>query len=653
MYLLEHAYLIVLLPLLAGALILFFGKYLPMEGSWLGLMAIFYGLIHSILLVVGIYTGQVVLPVEGVGGNFYELSFDWFTAGYFNLSAGVMIDGMAAMMLLVVTLVSFLVQVYSLGYQHGKPRFGRYYAYLSLFTFSMLVLVIANNFLQFFIGWELVGLCSYLLIGFEFERPAAAYANRKAFITTKVGDLGFYLALFAIFTVTGTYNFSIIQAEHMTSFSPHMATAVALGLFWAACGKSAQVPLHVWLPDAMEGPTPVSALIHAATMVAAGVYLVARAHFLFDLSPVALNVVAWTGCLTALIAASTALVANDIKKVLAYSTISQLGYMMLSMGVGNVQAGMFHLTTHAFFKALLFLGAGSVIHAVHTNDIWQMGGLSKKMPVTFMTFACATLAIIGFPMFSGFFSKEEILGAVYAGHHDAIFVIAILTAFMTSFYMCRLFFLTFLGDPRDPHLFAHAHESGPSMTIPLSILAVLSTLAGFFFTYVWSFSRWVPALEEAAHHDMVVPVASLSAMLLGAGLAWAMYRIGSPDPAKLVERWKGVHAFLGRRVADEIYLWLIGKIYHPLSRVLARFDYEVLDQFIVDGFGWTARKISLGKKWFDDKVVDGFLVNGVGRMVQVLGTGLPLLQNGYVQFYLLLLAAGMGLIIFWAVKSFS
>jgi NADH-quinone oxidoreductase subunit L len=654
--LLENAYWIPLLPLLAGALIIFFGRFLPLQGAWLGILAMAYGLVHSALLVKGIFAGDLTLPYEGLTGRFFETSATWFSTGLFRMEVGLLIDGMTVVMLLVVTLVSFLVQVYSLGYQHGKPRFGRYYAYLSLFTFSMLLLVLANNYLQFFIGWEIMGLCSYLLIGFEFERPAAAYASRKAFITTRVGDLGLTLGLLLIFSTVGTFNFAMIHREHVVTglLSPAVAGAIALLLFCGACGKSAQVPLHVWLPDAMEGPTPVSALIHAATMVAAGVYLVARSHFIFALSGVALATVAWVGCLTALIAASSALVANDIKKVLAYSTISQLGFMMLALGVGDVRAGIFHLTTHAFFKALLFLGAGSVIHAVHTNDIWQMGGLSRKMPLTFMTMACGTLAIIGFPFTSGFFSKEEILGAVHGSHQPVLFALAAFTAFLTAFYMCRLLFVVFLGDPKDPHKFSHAHESEASMTLPLGILAVFSLAAGFFLTYegLWPFDRWVPG-EKAHHEGYTVLLVSLSVFGAGSVLAWSMYLRGAPDPARMAARWSGVYACLGRRYLDEFYLWIIGRVYHPVSRALSRFDYDVLDQFIVDGFGWAATQISRLKRWFDDVVLDGVLVNGVGRVTGLLGSGLRLVQTGFAQFYLLVIASGLSLMVAWAVGVFG
>ena len=320
---LEHAYLIPLLPLAASLLILFFGKRLPLEGAFLGILAAGWGLVQSLGILISIYAHPHLLNNLGASGPFFEKSWDWFSVGFTRLEVGVLIDGMSAMMLVVVTLVSFLVQVYSVGYQHGKERFGRFFAYISFFTAAMLILVVSNNLFQFFMGWELMGLCSYLLIGFEFERPAAAQAGRKAFITTRIGDLGFYLGLLLLFTTTGSLNFNIIGSEHIGTLTP-VATVIALLLLCGTIGKSAQLPLHVWLPDAMEGPTPVSALIHAATMVAAGVFLLARFHFVFALSEVALTVTAWVGGITALGAALSALTATDIKKVLAYSTISQL-----------------------------------------------------------------------------------------------------------------------------------------------------------------------------------------------------------------------------------------------------------------------------------------------------------------------------------------
>ena len=656
---LTHAYLIPLLPLAASLAILFFGKRLPLGGAWIGILAAGWGVIQSFGILGTVYAHPDVLNQVGVSGRFFESALDWFTIGNVRVEMGVMIDGMAAMMLVVVTVVSLLVQIYSLGYQHGKPRFSRYYAYLSFFTSAMLILVVANNLLQFFMGWELMGLSSYLLIGFEFERPAAAYASRKAFITTRVGDVGFYLGLLLLFTTLGTLNFGIIGNEYHAHISPALATVIALLLFAGAVGKSAQVPLHVWLPDAMEGPTPVSALIHAATMVAAGVFLLGRFHFLFALSPTAQTVVAWTGGITALGAALSALTATDIKKVLAYSTISQLGFMVLAMGVGDPQAGMFHLTTHAFFKALLFLGAGSVIHAVHTNEMPLMGGLAKKLPVTAITMFCAWLAIIGFPYVgSGFYSKEAILSAIYESHHPALFLVAGFSAFLTTFYMTRLMLLTFWGTPRDGDRFGHAHESGPTMAIPLVVLAIFSIGAGFLLEYVFPFHKWVafevaaPVVEAQGGH-LAALVTSLVGLPLGLGLAVAMYVFKSPDPAWAAARFPALYQLVTVRYFDKVYLVLAEWFCFKPARFFAAFDFNVIDQFIVDGVGRIGRLLSLAQRWIDDNVVDGVLVNGFGWVSLRVGAGLRSLQTGSVQNYLLAAALGVGALVLWATGVFG
>jgi NADH-quinone oxidoreductase subunit L len=661
-YLLDHAYLIALFPLAASALILLFGRHEKMLGPVLGIPAVLYGLVHSVLLLFGLLSGRVVLPHEhGPSGAFFQQAIEWFSTGFFRFELGVMIDGMSAMLLVVVTLVSTLVQTYSLGYMHDAPRFSRFYGYLNLFTGGMLILTLANNFLQFFIGWEIMGLCSYLLIGFEFEREAAAYAGRKAFLTTRVGDLGMTLGLLLLFTSLNTFNFVQLfeRKDELLKMAPWIVTAIPVLLFCGSMGKSAQIPLHVWLPDAMEGPTPVSALIHAATMVAAGVYLVGRFFFVFEMSPVALDVVGWVGGVTALVAALSALVADDIKKVLAYSTISQLGFMFAAMGAGHSpQAGMFHLTTHAFFKALMFLGAGSVIHALHTNDLWKMGGLSKKLPATFLTFAAGWLAIIGTPLFSGFYSKEAILHAVHAQHNAPLFWILAFTAFLTTFYMTRLFILAFLGDSRDKEKFHHAHESGVSMVGPLVLLAVLSVVAGLGFHYQDNWGRLVPAAHAAAEHagggeGNFVLYVSLSVWLSGLVLAFATYSFKVIDSDALAKRFPGVYAFLGRRYLDEAYVAAINAVYHPLCRAAAWFDYNVMDQKLVDGFGWAGQKLSRFQSWLDDTFVDGFLVNGFGRLSQGFGAGVRRLQSGFAQFYLLAVAAGVSFLILWAANVFK
>jgi len=411
--------------------------------------------------------------------------FTWIQAGAFNANFGFMLDHLSGLMILIVTGVGFLIHVYSIGYMHDDPGFYRYFAYLNLFMFSMLTLVLANNYLLMFVGWEGVGLCSYLLIGFWFSRKSAADAGKKAFIVNRIGDFGFILATLLIFTTFDSVDFqtvfrnaansALFQVETLGTIG--VVTTVCLLMFLGATGKSAQIPLYVWLPDAMEGPTPVSALIHAATMVTAGVYMVARSHALFDLAPGALLVVAFTGAFTAIFAASIGLVQTDIKKVLAYSTISQLGYMFLACGVGAYAAGVFHLMTHAFFKALLFLGAGSVIHGMSgIQDLRKMGGLRHHMPWTFRTFFIGTLAIAGIPGLAGFFSKDAILAAAYHGpdYGPILWTIGVVSAGFTSFYMFRLLILTFMGTPRYTHHDVHhVHESPGSMLVPLVVLAFL------------------------------------------------------------------------------------------------------------------------------------------------------------------------------------
>jgi len=478
-FLMTHIWIICLLALFAGVFTFFFGKRTPGNGAFvtIGAMAVCFAMSVAVFLNVFFHPETALTS-----------TFTWFTAAGAEIKAGFIVDPLTAVMLVVVTLVSLLVQIYSTEYMHGDKGYSRYFSYLSTFTFAMLMLIITNNFFIMYIAWELVGLCSYLLIGFWFEKQSACNASKKAFITTKLGDIGFLLGLLLLYAKTKTFIFADlyegVRAGLESGFISPLYLAVALiCLFMGAVGKSAQFPLHVWLPDAMEGPTPVSALIHAATMVAAGVYLVGRAFPLFVLSKAAILFVAYTGAFTAIFAASIALVQTDIKKVLAYSTISQLGYMILGLGVGGYVSGLFHLMTHAFFKALLFLGSGSVIHALHNQDITNMGGLMKTMRITAITFLLGCLSIAGIPPFAGFFSKDAILAQVFelayaSPQHGLLFIMAITAAFMTAFYMFRLFFLTFTGELRDKH--AHPHECGFAITGPLMVLAVLAVIAGFF-----------------------------------------------------------------------------------------------------------------------------------------------------------------------------
>jgi NADH-quinone oxidoreductase subunit L len=470
--LIRYAYIIPLLPLASFFINIAVGKRLPRKGDWLSLATILAGLVMSI----GIF-----LEVFGAyDPNFkYHVVTPWLAVGdRFTLNVGVLVDNITAVMLLVVTGVSTLVHLFSIGYMHGDPRYNRFFAYLSIFSFSMLGLVLSESFFFIYVFWELVGLSSYLLIGFWFEKKSAADACKKAFIANRVGDFGFLIGTLIIFATCGVLGYDqVFESIGAGKLSGTLLTIAGIGIFCGAIGKSAQFPLHVWLPDAMEGPTPVSALIHAATMVAAGVYLVGRVYPIF--TPDAFLFIAYIGFITLFIAATIALTQNDIKKVLAYSTISQLGFMIMGLGVGGFTAGLAHLTTHAAFKACLFLGSGSIIHAVHSQDLREMGALRKKMPITFVTFLIATLAIAGVPGFSGFFSKDMILAAALEfgmrnPQHYILFFGALFTAGMTAFYMFRLVIMAFFGKPKDHHKYDHAHESPPNMWVPLVVLAILS-----------------------------------------------------------------------------------------------------------------------------------------------------------------------------------
>jgi NADH-quinone oxidoreductase subunit L len=640
----DYAYLIPLFPLAGAILIFFFGRWLPWKGSLLGVAAVFASMVMSISLFHQYLNGTLKVP--------FELSWSWFAAGIYPFEVGVLLDGPSLILLLVVTVVSFLVQFYSLGYMRDSPRFKRFFSYLSFFTFSMLGLVVANNYLQFFVCWEVVGLCSYLLIGFEFERDAAAGAGNKAFLTTKLGDLGFYAGLLLIFAVMGTFNFGQITTHLQDgSVSPRLAMIIGLLIFCGTIGKSAQFPLHVWLPDAMEGPTPVSALIHAATMVAAGVYLLARAYPFFMLAPEGLEIVAWVGGITAVFAATIALTSDDIKKILAYSTISQLGYMVMALGVSGYGAGLFHLTTHAAFKALLFLAAGSVIHAVHTNDIWKMGSLSKQMVTTTITFFIGAAALAGVPGLAGFYSKEMILGAAYGTQHHALFALGCLGAFMTALYMMRACSLVFLGEPRDRERFTHAHESPWTMTIPLMILAALSVVAGKLLLHNGLINRLMemPGISETRESGIAAVIATSSA-LLGIILGYGIYLARWIEPKTLAAVFRPAYVlFRNKWFIDEIYWALFVRPIMRLADKIASFDYDVLDQIGVDGFGAATEWFSKLDGWIDDTFVDGF-VDGTGRFVSRMGAMARTIQTGLVQNYLLIITAGfVFLAIFWKI----
>src|SRR2546422_1268345 len=462
-------WLIPAFPLVGTLLNIFFGGVIGRRAHWIAVPALAGSFLASCVLFANVVPGETLTTTL----------FAWIVAGDFETSVVAYIDPLTAVMLLVVTGVGALIHLYSVGYMHDDPGYPRYFAYLNLFVFSMTMLVLAGNFLLLYVFWEAVGLCSYLLIGFWYTRPAAAQAGKKAFIVNRVGDFGFGLGIIWLWSAVGTLDYADVF-KAAAELHPGTATGIALLLFMGACGKSAQLPLHTWLPDAMEGPTPVSAVIHAATMVTAGVYMVARSRVLFERSPVALEVVAWVGVATALFAATIGLVQTDIKRVLAYSTVSQLGYMFAAVGLGAYAAGIFHLVRHAFFKALLFLGAGSVIHGLGgEQDLRKMGGLAPRMLVTTVTVFVGAWGLAGLPPFAGFFSKDEILAATFHEGHIALWLILLLGALLTAFYTGRLFLLAFVGAPRMSREQAHhVHESPTIMTLPLAVLALLTVVAG-------------------------------------------------------------------------------------------------------------------------------------------------------------------------------
>jgi NADH-quinone oxidoreductase subunit L len=596
----QYSWLIPVMPALAYAVIIFFtrrSKTLSAAISILTMAACF-------CLSVGVF---FEITQRDPSQPLPNLTWTWLSIPPWDAHVGVLIDHLSVNMLLIVTLISLLVQIYSLGYMNDDERFSTYYSYLSLFTASMLVLVVSNNYLQIFIGWELVGLCSYLLIGFWYFKPEAANACKKAFVVNRIGDMGFLMGVITIGMMFQTFDFAKVQellSQELakgTFQGNHYIAGIAILLFCGAVGKSAQFPLHVWLPDAMEGPTPVSALIHAATMVAAGVYMVARTYNIFSADPWSMTVVAWVGGFTAIFAASIALAQDDIKRILAYSTLSQLGYMIMSLGAGGYTSGMFHLTTHACFKALLFLGAGSVIHGVHNQDIWKMGGLWEKMRITATTFLIATLAISGIPPFAGFFSKDAILDAVHESTvpgHEILYCAGVFTAFLTAFYMFRLFFVVFLGEPRDHHAYDHAHESPLTMTGPLMFLAFLSICVGWLnwpgLDYYSKFVFFGPGSPEGASSFIQLLAQSwlsLLVALIGIGLSAAFYFFKAFSAEKVAQQFQPVYLLLKNKYyIDEIYGWFVDKIVFGIATIFQWFDEVVVDDGMVDGTGWVTRK---------------------------------------------------------------
>jgi NADH-quinone oxidoreductase subunit L len=611
----ENAWLIPLFPLLSFLILLLVGKRLKEASAYVGMLATFLSLVFSILVLFARFHSPN-----------YLAKANWLTIGDLHLTAGFEVNQLNALMLFIVSLVSFLVHTYSKGYMHGDARFPVFFAYLGLFTFAMLGLVISPNLLQTYVFWELVGLGSFLLIGFYFYKEEAKAAAKKAFIMTRIGDVGLFIGMILLFWQTKSFEYSVIfKAVANGQVSHSMITLTAILIFIGAVGKSGQFPLHTWLPDAMEGPTPVSALIHAATMVAAGVYLVAALYPLFLASSAAMMTVAVIGGFTAIFAATIGIVQTDIKRVLAYSTVSQLGYMMLALGSGSYVAGVFHLFTHASFKALLFLAAGSVIHAVGGNqDIEKMGGLWKKLRLTGPLFLIGTLAISGVPLLSGYFSKDEILAAAWNGGHPVLFLLALIAAFFTAFYMFRLFFMVFTGKGRSEDV-DHAHESPGSMTFPMIVLGFFAIFAGYVNTpWFGSFlGDWLtkgnPVLETSHEGEPVwIMLAATVVSLLGIYLAWLIY---------------------GKRSLSRDWISGKGSTLHTIL-----YNKYYVDEFYQFTFMSWAKGIGYIARFIDRFIVEG-LVALVVAIVQGLGRAGSKLQSGQIQTYGAMAFVGLAVLV--------
>lgn len=623
-------WLVPLLPLIGFLAIGLSGKQL--SKSFVGILG------SGVILAAFILSFGIFFELKGQEQKSVIIDlFSWISAGKLSIPFSFLIDPLSSLFLLIITGIGFLIHLYSIGYMHDDEGFARFFAYLNLFIFFMLLLVLGSNYLIMFVGWEGVGLCSYLLIGFWFKNTAYNNAAKKAFIMNRIGDLGFLLGIILIYITFGSVSYQdvFVQAATMSSGSTALTT-ITLLLFVGAMGKSAQLPLYTWLPDAMAGPTPVSALIHAATMVTAGIYMIARSNILYTLAPFSMEVVAIIGACTLLFAATIGLAQNDIKKVLAYSTVSQLGYMFLALGVGAYTGAVFHVMTHAFFKALLFLGAGSVIHAMSgEQDIRKMGGLKKYIPLTHLTFLLGTLAIVGFPGFSGFFSKDEILAHAYE-HNPLLWVLGILGAAMTTFYMFRLYFLTFKGTFRGTHEQEHhLHESPKNMTVPLVVLAILSVIGGWIgipevlggHHFLEEFLK--PVFEDSSfrmmHHlsettEFILMGIAVTVMLIALFYAYTVYVKNKTIPAGEEEELNPVHQLVYKKYwVDELYENVITKPLNMLSEVL--------------------------HKLVDNQVIDG-VVNGMGALVSRASQTIRLAQTGNIGFYVFVMVISIVLILF-------
>ena len=714
MLFLDHIYLIPLLPAIGAAIMFFFGRRLQkstVSAVCVGAVVLAFIMACGAVLQYNVWADannhqpyqKILYTWLGTDtGHLNYVTHDGSQAS-FQADAGFLLDPLSGIWLLFVTGVGMLIHIYSTGYMAHEAGYYRFFGYLNLFMFSMLTLILANNYVLMFVGWEGVGLCSYLLIGFYFHRKSASDAANKAFIVNRIGDAGFLLGMFFIAWYLGSVRYidvnHLARSGHFQIGDP-IITAATLLLFVGACGKSAQLPLYVWLPDAMEGPTPVSALIHAATMVTAGVYMVARSNALFVLAPTSMKVVAIVGALTAIFAASIGLVQNDIKRVLAYSTVSQLGYMFLALGVGAFAASVFHVFTHAFFKALLFLGAGSVIHAMSgEQDMRNMGGLAHKIPVTYRTMLIATLAIAGIPPFAGFFSKDEILWQAWTSEgiaYHLLWIIGYVTALMTAFYMFRLMYLTFWSPSRvaSHEVEHHIHESPASMTMPLVVLAVMSLFAGFlgfpqslarlvgshaetnrFEAYLAPvFAKEAPVFakeepgqlaagtkeeEKTSGTEYLLMILSVGAAALGWYMAGRSYRNAGkgyvepiqsllpPVYATLLSKYyvdEGYdYVFTGRKKLGGVRLGTMG-----LGEASSWFDANVIDG-AVNAAGWMTRLAATISSWWDKWIIDGVGVNGPAIIARMLSYPTRLLEWGLVQWYALVMTAGLVGFVFYYV----
>lgn len=616
--------LVPLFPLLGFLINGFFGKKISkgLSGS-IASLAILASFIVSVLAFIELQGTNQKENVINV--------FSWINSGMLKIPFEFLYDPLSSLFLLIITGIGFLIHLYSTGYMHEDEGFSRFFTYLNLFVFFMLLLVLGNNYLITFVGWEGVGLCSYLLIGFWFKNTAYNNAAKKAFIMNRIGDLGFLLGIILIFTTFGSISYTEVFDKAGTA-STSTITAIALLLFIGAMGKSAQLPLYTWLPDAMAGPTPVSALIHAATMVTAGIFMVVRSNVFYSMSEVASQTVAVVGVLTALFAATIGLLQNDIKKILAYSTVSQLGLMFLGLGVGAFSSSVFHVTTHAFFKALLFLGAGSVIHAMGgEQDIRKMGGLSGKIKITFITMLLGTIAISGIPPFSGFFSKDEILAHTYE-HSKTLWLLGMITSMLTAFYMFRMLFIVFFGKFRGTHEQEHhLHESPPSMTFPLVVLAALSVVGGVLgLPEFWGLPNWMhhnldtiikiknPSIlsHETEWTLMGLAVASAAAVIFFAYTLYMKHKVLPVDKEEQLKKWQKI--IYNKYYVDELYDMIIRK---PLDAISTAFY-----------------------KFFDLQIVDG-IVNGVGTAVKSIGSVVRLAQQGNIGFYVISMVMGIVFIV--------